>query len=74
MYTLSTPPAPRDSPESRRWVMRTSMPVRAKVGLVQQLADVEHRLAFSTSEKLQLGSLVAAFVKAREVIAAAAQG
>ncbi|KXZ52805.1 hypothetical protein GPECTOR_8g191 [Gonium pectorale] len=59
--------------ELHPWVMRTSMPVRAKVTLVERLADVEHRLAFSTSEKLQLGSLVAAFVKAREVIAAAAQ-
>ncbi|GIL70670.1 hypothetical protein Vretimale_3774 [Volvox reticuliferus] len=58
--------------ELHPWIMKTSMPVHAKIALVERLADVEHRLAYSTSEKLQLGSLIAAFVKAREVIAKAA--
>ncbi|GLC37819.1 Replication factor C (RF-C) subunit [Pleodorina starrii] len=59
--------------ELHPWIMKTSMPVHAKVGLVERLADVEHRLAYSTSERLQLGALVAAFVKAREIIAKAAK-
>ncbi|GLI58704.1 hypothetical protein VaNZ11_000455 [Volvox africanus] len=59
--------------ELHPWIMKTNMPVHAKIALVDRLADVEHRLAFSTSEKLQLGSLIAAFVKAREIIAKAAQ-
>ena len=49
------------------------MPARVRIELVAALADVEHRLAFGTSERLQLGSLVAAFVRAREGILAAAQ-
>jgi replication factor C subunit 3/5 len=53
--------------------MALSIPVAAKVSLVERMADVEHRLAFSTSEKLQVGALVAAFVRARETIAAAAK-
>jgi replication factor C subunit 3/5 len=44
-----------------------------QVALVEQLADTEHRLAFSTSERLQLGGLVAGFVKAREEVAKAAR-
>ncbi|PNW75459.1 hypothetical protein CHLRE_12g527300v5 [Chlamydomonas reinhardtii] len=59
--------------ELHPFVMALSIPVPAKVALVERLADVEHRLAFSTSEKLQLGALVAAFVRARETIAAAAK-
>ncbi|KAG2498885.1 hypothetical protein HYH03_003077 [Edaphochlamys debaryana] len=58
--------------ELHPWVMRMAMPVKAKVGLVERLADVEHRLAYSTSERLQLGAVVGAFVRARELIAAAA--
>ncbi|GFR43970.1 hypothetical protein Agub_g5114, partial [Astrephomene gubernaculifera] len=57
--------------ELHPWIMRTSMPVRAKVALVERLAEVEARLAAATSERLQLGALVAAFVKAREIIAQA---
>lgn len=41
--------------------------------LCEKLADIEHRLAYGTSERLQLGSLVAAFSLARDEIAAAAQ-
>jgi replication factor C subunit 3/5 len=40
--------------------------------LVEALADLEHRLAYGTSERLQLGALVAAFVRAREDVVAAA--
>ncbi|PNH12754.1 Replication factor C subunit 3 [Tetrabaena socialis] len=54
--------------ELHPWLMQMDMPAAVKVGLVERLADVEHRLAFSTSEKLQLGALAAAFIKAREEI------
>ena len=36
--------------------------------LVERMAEIEHRLAFGTSEKLQGASLVAAFWAAREVM------
>ena len=55
-----------------RWVFRVSMPGPVRVALVEAMADVEHRLAVGTSERLQLGALVAAFVTARAGIAAAA--
>ena len=48
------------------------MPQKDRIELVDGMADCEHRLAFATSERLQLGSLIAAFVKARTGIAAAA--
>lgn len=59
-------------PLARRYVFRIALPPRVRVALTEVLADVEHRLAFSTSERLQLGALIAAFVKAREQVAAAA--
>ena len=37
----------------------------AKARLVASLADIEHRLAVGTSEKLQLGGLVGLFLQAR---------
>mmetsp|Transcript_1549 Transcript_1549/g.3499 ORF Transcript_1549/g.3499 Transcript_1549/m.3499 type:complete len:359 (-) Transcript_1549:587-1663(-) len=49
-----------------------SIPTRVKMDLVEKLADCEHRLAYGTSERLQLGALVGAFVKAREEIVKAA--
>lgn len=44
-----------------------------RMSLVEKLADIEHRLAYGTSERLQLGSLVAAFSLVRDDIVAAAQ-
>jgi replication factor C subunit 3/5 len=41
--------------------------------LVERLADIEYRLAFGTSERLQLGSLVGGFSLAKEEIVAAAK-
>lgn len=49
------------------------MPTKERIQLVEDLADLEHRLATGTHERLQLGALCATFVKAREGIAAAAQ-
>ena len=55
-----------------RWVFKVNMPAEVRIGLVDALADIEHRLAFGTSERLQLGALVGAFSVAREAIVAAA--
>jgi replication factor C subunit 3/5 len=44
-----------------------------RVALCEKLADIEYRLAYGTSERLQLGSLVAAFSLARDEIVAAAE-
>lgn len=49
------------------------MPEAVRIACVEALADVEHRLAFGTSERLQLGALVGAFAVAREGIVAAAK-
>ena len=46
-----------------RFVFRVGMPGTARVALVNEMADVEQRLSAGTSERLQLGSLVAAFAK-----------
>ena len=56
-----------------RWVFKIDMPAKDRIHLVDALADVEYRLAFGTSERLQLGSLVGAFTVAREGIVAAAR-
>jgi len=48
------------------------MPAPVRIQLVDALSDVEHRLAFGTSERLQLGSLVGAFSVARQSIVDAA--
>ena len=48
------------------------MPAKARIDLVEAMADIEHRLAVGTSEKLQLGALVAAFAVSRAEIASAA--
>lgn len=58
--------------EIHPWLFRMSLPPKTKVELVEKLSDIEHRLAYGTSERLQLGALVAAFTKAREEIAKAA--
>lgn len=44
------------------------MPSRVRIELVSKLADVEHRLTLATSERLQLGALIGAFVEAKEQI------
>ena len=49
-----------------------SLPGAVQRALVEALADTEHRLAYGTSERLQLGALVGAFVLQRDAIAAAA--
>ena len=49
------------------------MPPRVRIELVSKLGAIEHRLAYGTSERLQLGALCGAFAEAKEGIVAAAQ-
>jgi len=59
--------------ELHPWVFRLSIPQTVRMDLVDVLASVEHRLAYGTSEKIQLGDVIAAFTSARRNIIAAAQ-
>ena len=63
---------PDSCPVACSWVFRVDMPQATRTALVNSMADCEHRLAFATSERLQLGSLIGAFCLAREDISAAA--
>ncbi|VDN97102.1 unnamed protein product [Rodentolepis nana] len=47
-------------------IMRLKMPDSIKIGLVTMLSEVEYRMSYGASEKLQLGALCAAFADARE--------
>lgn len=49
------------------------MPPKVRIALLSALASIEHRLAFGTSERLQLGALCGAFAQAKEGIVAAAK-
>ena len=55
------------------FVMQLNVPPRARVAMLVGLADVEHRLAYVTGEKLQLGAVVGIFTHVREAIVAAAR-
>ena len=37
------------------------MPPQVRIQLVSKMADIEHRLAYGTSDRLQLGALCGAF-------------
>ena len=52
-----------------KFVMSTGLPVEASAGLLSRLSDIEYRLAFASSDKLQLAALVGAFVLARDALA-----
>ena len=49
------------------------MPSKIRIELIDRMADVEYRLAYGTSEKLQLGALVGAFSQAAQALIAAAK-
>uniref|UniRef100_A0A3P8QYS0 AAA+ ATPase domain-containing protein n=1 Tax=Astatotilapia calliptera TaxID=8154 RepID=A0A3P8QYS0_ASTCA len=49
-------------------VHRVDFPPAIRISLLIKLADVEHRLASGTSEKIQLSSMVAAFQAVRELV------
>ncbi|KAL7986792.1 hypothetical protein Chor_013075 [Crotalus horridus] len=58
--------------EIHLFVHRVDFPTSVRIQLLIKMADVEHRLAAGTNEKIQLGSLVAAFQVTRDLIAAEA--
>jgi len=49
------------------YVHRLDLPGHIKIYVLDKLADIEYRLSFGTNEKLQLGSLLAAFYVVREL-------
>ena len=56
---------------ARVWTL--SLPGDVRADLVIALADIEHALAAGASDKMQLGALCGAFVKARSAVVAARQ-
>ncbi|WCJ44382.1 replication factor C subunit 3 [Euphorbia peplus] len=59
--------------EVTMFVFKIAMPSDVRVRLINDMADIEYRLAFGCSEKLQLGSLIASFTRARSAMVAAAK-
>lgn len=59
--------------ELSRIVTDIEFPPDALRLLMERLADVEHRLAFGTSERLQGAAVVGAFIAARDVMDVAAR-
>ncbi|MBA0746046.1 hypothetical protein Gogos_008594, partial [Gossypium gossypioides] len=57
--------------EVTMFVFKIKMPSDVRVQLINDLADIEYRLSFGCNDKLQLGSLIAIFTKARSSLVAA---
>uniref|UniRef100_A0A8P4K6D0 Activator 1 subunit 5 n=1 Tax=Dicentrarchus labrax TaxID=13489 RepID=A0A8P4K6D0_DICLA len=49
-------------------IHRVDFPPAIRIGLLIKLADIEHRLASGTDEKIQLSSMVAAFQAVRDLV------
>jgi len=49
--------------------LAVDFPPNVRIVLLEKMADVEYRLAAGSSERLQLGSLLAAFNTARALVA-----
>ncbi|KAK9096090.1 hypothetical protein Sjap_021587 [Stephania japonica] len=58
--------------EVTMFIFRIKMPSDVRVHLINDLADIEYRLSFACNDKLQLGSLLSTFTRARAAIVAAA--
>ncbi|KAF6167418.1 hypothetical protein GIB67_013293 [Kingdonia uniflora] len=58
--------------EVMMFIFKIKMPSDIRVHLINDLADIEYRLSFGCNDKLQLGSLIASFTRARSAIVAAA--
>ena len=58
--------------ELHPWCFKVDMPPKARMDLVERLADLEHTLASGSHEHLQLGALVGAFTDCRGQIVGAA--
>ncbi|KAI5667703.1 hypothetical protein M9H77_17556 [Catharanthus roseus] len=59
--------------EVTMFVFRIMMPPDVRVQLINEISDIEYRLSFGCNEKLQLGSLISAFARARSALVAAAK-
>ncbi|KAK6132289.1 hypothetical protein DH2020_033989 [Rehmannia glutinosa] len=59
--------------EVTMFVFKIKMPPDVRIQLINEMADVEYRLSLACSDKLQLGSLIAAFTRARASLVAAAK-
>ncbi|XVE95515.1 hypothetical protein REPUB_Repub02eG0104200 [Reevesia pubescens] len=59
--------------EVTMFVFKIKMPSDVRVQLINDLADIEYRLSFGCNDKLQLGSLIATFTRARSALVAAAK-
>ena len=57
-----------------KYAVRIGFPPHIYADILARLSDIEYRLAFATSDKLQLASLVGAFVAARTKMGAEAVG
>ncbi|KAF5182591.1 Replication factor c subunit [Thalictrum thalictroides] len=55
------------------FIFQIKMPSDVRVQLINDLADIEYRLTFACNDKLQLGSLIGTFTRARSAIVAAAK-
>ncbi|XP_054788464.1 replication factor C subunit 5 [Prosopis cineraria] len=58
--------------EVTMFVFKIRMPPSVRVQLMNDLADIEYRLSFGCNDKLQLGSVIASFTRARSALVAAA--
>ncbi|KAK5786255.1 hypothetical protein PVK06_040888 [Gossypium arboreum] len=56
--------------EVTMFVFKIKMPSDVRVQLINNLADIEYRLSFGCNDKLQLGSFIAIFTKARSALVA----
>ncbi|XP_060673590.1 replication factor C subunit 5 [Ziziphus jujuba] len=59
--------------EVTMFVFKIKMPSDVRVQLINDMADIEYRLGFGCNDKLQLGSLISSFTRARAALVAAAK-
>ncbi|KAL0326155.1 UNVERIFIED_CONTAM: Replication factor C subunit [Sesamum radiatum] len=59
--------------EVTMFVFKIKMPPDVRIHLINEMAEIEYRLSLACNDKLQLGSLVAAFTRARASLVAAAK-
>ncbi|KAG8378246.1 hypothetical protein BUALT_Bualt08G0117700 [Buddleja alternifolia] len=59
--------------EVTMFVFKIKMPPEIRIQLINEMADIEYRLSLACNDKLQLGSLIAAFTRARASLVAAAK-
>ena len=62
-------PKTRESQYFFSFFLAVDFPPNVRIVLLEKMADVEYRLAAGSSERLQLGSLLAAFNTARALVA-----